>query len=128
MSGRQHPEFALQRQIAAALGYARPGVLWWHTPNEGKRRMRQNPRTGAWYCAEGARLKQMGMRPGVSDFLFVLPPTGRIAALEIKAAGGKPTELQVEFLNGVISAGGLAEWCDSFEDAVTILRGWRVLR
>ena len=113
----RHPEFALQCQLAQVLQYANPGVIWWHTPNEGVRSK-----------GVGGRLKAAGMKAGVSDFLFVLPPAGRLAALEIKAHGGKCTELQTAFLNQVVSAGGLAAWCNNFDEAVAILRAWQVIR
>jgi hypothetical protein len=113
----KRPEQALQMQLVAVLRYALPGVVFWHTPNEGKRSR-----------VQGGILKAMGMKAGVSDFIFVLPPHGRIAALEIKAAKGKPTELQTDFMNRIISAGGLAAWFDNFDEALACLRLWGIVR
>jgi len=116
MMKRELPEYAMYRQIVDTLRYARPGVVWWHTPNEGKRNR-----------ATGGILKAMGMKPGVADFLFVIPPDGKLAALEIKAPGNKPTAAQAAFLQEIQRAGGLAAWCDTWELAIKHLAAWGIL-
>lgn len=111
------PEYVLHRHIVAVLAYALPGVKWWHTPNEGKRSR-----------VAGGILKSMGMTAGVSDFLFCIPPHGKTAALEIKAKGNKPTDLQKKFLDDIRSAGGLAGWTNDFDEACRLLKEWRIIR
>ena len=106
----------LHRLIVGALQFARPGVKWWHTPNEGKRKRRT-----------GRVLRGMGMLPGVADFVFVIPPNGRCHALEIKATDEKPTDDQEEFIDGINKAGGVAVWTDDFDVAIHYLRSWGVL-
>lgn len=71
------------------------------------------------------KLKAEGLRPGVSDILY-LQPRGDYAylAIEMKResrAGerdGGLSQLQSAFLQSVIRAGGLAEVCYSAEDAM----------
>lgn len=76
----------------------------------------------------GARLKRMGVLPGVSDFLLIGPPAGRVRALELKRRGEKPTPAQFKFMDDVRLAGGDAEWVDSFDAAVAVLRRWGAVR
>lgn len=45
---------------------------------------------------------------GSADILGLLPPRGRLLAVEAKAPGGKLTDAQREFLEGVRAAGGVA--------------------
>jgi hypothetical protein len=45
---------------------------------------------------------------GCSDILGVLPPSGRLLAVECKRPGGKLTAAQAAFLDNVRAAGGLA--------------------
>jgi hypothetical protein len=46
--------------------------------------------------------------PGISDILAVLPPSGRLAAIECKVGRNKPTPQQAAFLAAVEAAGGIA--------------------
>ncbi len=41
---------------------------------------------------------------------------GRFLGIETKAPGKKPTPRQMVCLNEIKAAGGIAIWCDSFED------------
>ena len=90
-----------------------PGWVWFH-PANGEFRDR----------VAGARLKRMGVRPGVSDFILIAPPDGCVHALELKRGGLKPTPEQLEFLHEVKAAGGHANWASSFDGAVQILKAW----
>lgn len=111
-------EFATHCAIADLLRVAiAPGWLWYH-PGNGENRD----------AITGARLQRMGLRPGVSDFIFIAPPSGRTFALELKRRGQKPTEAQARFLAAVRDAGGLAEWVDSFDAAVAVLERWGAVR
>lgn len=44
---------------------------------------------------------------GCSDILGILPPTGRLVAIEVKLPGRKPTADQAGFLDAVRAAGGV---------------------
>jgi hypothetical protein len=70
----------------------------------------------------------MGELPGVSDFILIAPPAGRIHALELKRRGVKPSEDQMAFLNAVGDAGGAVAWVDSYDDALITLKEWGAVR
>jgi hypothetical protein len=81
------------------------GVFFIHVPNEGKR---------SWVT--GKKLKRMGMKAGVVDFLiFDPPPNGLLrldvlhaigAVMELKALDGKkPTQKQIDFMSEMESRG-----------------------
>ena len=58
---------------------------------------------------------------GVSDILCCA--NGRFIALELKADKGKPTALQLLFIDKVIKAGGIARVCYTWGDVVNALVG-----
>lgn len=92
-------------------------ALWFHVPN-GERR---DSRTGA-------KLKRMGVRPGVADFLFVAPPHGRLLALELKAPKeGRLTESQKQFRRDLEGAGGEFAIARSPEEAIEQLKRWEII-
>lgn len=112
------PEFAVHCMIADTLRASiSPGWLWFHVGN-GELRNK----------ATAGKLKRMGVKPGVSDFLLVAPTGGRLHALELKAKGRKPTEEQMAFICAVLDAGGKASWVDTFEAAISQLQGWGAVR
>ena len=85
MSSRRHhrPEDQLQRTVCQHLRQrGAPGLVWWHTPNGGKRRP-----------VEAAILKGLGVRAGVADLIFLCD--GRAFALELKTDDGRPTVEQM---------------------------------
>ena len=63
---------------------ASPGVLWFHVPNGGSR-----------HPAEAAKMKKMGVRPGVADLLFF--SMGENFALELKSLNGRHSNAQKDF-------------------------------
>jgi hypothetical protein len=111
-------EFATHCAIADTLrvGIAE-GWIWFHCPNG---ELRPD--------GTGARLKRMGTRPGVADFLFIAPRGGRLHALELKRRGERPTEAQDAFLEAVRAAGGVAAWVDSYTKAIDQLKAWGALK
>lgn len=79
------------------------------------------------------RVKQMGGRAykfvspgnaGVPDRLVALPG-GRIAFVELKAPGKKPTPLQMKKMRELESLGATCAWTDSEEGADRILEELR---
>ena len=113
---RSYPEDDIQRAVADHLRQrAVPGVVWWHTPNGGKR-----------HPIVGAKLKDFGMRAGVSDIIAV--HNGRVFALELKAQNGVPSEPQMQFLSDINAAGGSACIAAGVTQAVRVLEIWGLLR
>jgi hypothetical protein len=81
----------------------------------------------AWKAGAGAfrvgdRYVKMGHR-GVADIIGVLPPAGRLLAVEVKRSGATPTGEQHAFLFSVRQAGGLAFVAHSTDDVAKEL-GW----
>lgn len=117
MSRRLEDQF--QSSLADYLRVmVKPGVVWYYTVNEGKR----SPQAGA-------RLKRLGMRPGVADLVFILPPGGRAAYLELKAGKqGRVTDAQRQFADDVTAAGAFYQIAHDMDEAIEILSAWGVLR
>lgn len=114
---RQRPEDELHRAVVDHLRIrAHRGVIWFHAPNGGARNR-----------VTGAMLKAFGTRAGVPDLLFVLPPNGRLAGLELKAPRGKVTAQQREFGRDLLEAGGLWSWANNIDDVLATLDRWGVI-
>lgn len=115
---RDNRERRLHIAIADLLrkGALTPGWIFFHCPN-GEYRTENT----------GALLQRMGVRPGVSDILLVAPPMGCLHCLELKDHGLKPTPEQRKFMRDVQNAGGRANWADSYDGAVAILKRWGAL-
>jgi len=87
MKRRQHPEDCVQRAVCQHLQIRGVrGLLWWHTPNGGKRRP-----------IEAAIMKSLGVRAGVAD--LILLHAGRMFALELKVENGRTTPAQMQFVS-----------------------------
>jgi hypothetical protein len=83
---------------------------------------RQNVGAARYTNAAGrARLVRYGT-PGAADVLGVLPPGGRLLAVECKRDGNPPTDAQRAFLRCVAEAGGLAVVAHGVEDLAEALR------
>lgn len=88
-----------------------------HVPNEGRRSV-----------AYGARLKAMGMLPGVSDFIIFLPRHDfHGACIEVKTIGGKPTVNQIDFINSVIQDCYFGQFVYGIDDALEVI-DWYCLK
>jgi len=112
---RCRPEEHLHRTVADFLSLALPEtVTWWHVPNGGGRS-----------AAEAGILKAMGVKAGVPDLQFILPP-GRAAFIELKPRGGVLSEPQRAMRDRLVAAG--CDWAlaRSVEAVEATLRGWGV--
>lgn len=79
-----------------------------HIPNEGKRTSRY-----------GKSLKDMGMRPGVSDLFIAMPRHGFCGAwIELKSKNGVLSDSQKEFIRDMIDQHYFTKICRSIEDAI----------
>jgi VRR-NUC domain len=113
-------EFNIHKAVVERLRWqCRPGVEFWHTPNGELR----DPRLGA-------KLKVMGLRPGVSDLLFFWNDDGerlRMLCLELKARGEDLSDNQRAFKQAMKNLGAYFEVADSVDEAVRVLRQYRIL-
>ena len=102
-------EAQIQKAVFANLRErARPGVVYWHTPND-----------------KSSRSKS-GYRAGVSDVACVW--NGSFYAIELKKDGGHPTEDQMTFVSDINKAGGFACIAEGLDQALCILESWGLLR
>lgn len=100
----------LQINLVKHLGWRlKPGVVFWHTPNGGKRSK-----------ASAGRLKAMGVRAGIFDLMFLLPGP-RAFGLELKWKSGT-MEPEQETFGAELDALGI-EWACAWtlDDALRIL-------
>jgi len=112
----RRPEQAIHRAVAQHLRTrAVSGLVWFHVPNGGHRGK-----------VEASILKSMGVRAGVSDFIFV--HAGRIFALELKAEGGRATEAQMQFLADIDRAGAFTALPTGLSAALATLESWGLLK
>lgn len=110
-------ELGLQKFTANLLQLqAAPGVIWFHPPNGEARSGRT-----------GAKLKAMGVRPGVADIVIVLPG-GKAAFLELKTDKGSLSNAQLSFLDLCAANGAPYVVAKSPEDVEATLRAWGALR
>lgn len=95
---------------------AHPATIWFH-PANGEERS----------ASVGAKLKRMGVLPGVADFALTLPD-GRSAFLEIKTADGVQSLHQIAFEARCRELGVSYAVVRSLDEAGTILAYWGALR
>lgn len=62
------------------------------------------------------RFLRFSSQVGISDILGVLPPSGRLLAVETKRPGNKPTPEQAAFLDMVQQSGGVAVCVRSIDE------------
>lgn len=110
------PEFILQEQIAEWLWLQCPRLLWWHCGQT------------AISARHGANMKKIGVRAGVPDLTFLLPPNGRAAFIELKVGKKKQTDSQVTFEKLARGDGALYAVCYSLDEVIGTLKGWGVLK
>lgn len=104
-------ESDIQKQIMLALSQA--GCVVWRN-NTG---MIKNPQ---------GRPVRFGLCVGSSDIIGI-GPGGRFLAIEVKTAKGRATEKQLNFINRVIKAGGIAGVARSADEAVKIIDDFKFL-
>jgi hypothetical protein len=112
-------ELQIQISLIQRLRWqCRPGVVYFHCPN-GELRAKH----------AAAKLKAMGVLPGVADLIFLWSESGRPAGLflELKARGRGLTADQAAFGKAIKAAKFFHEWTDSLDDAVRILTQYDIL-
>jgi hypothetical protein len=116
MKRRQRPEQAIQRAVFEHLRTrAAPGVFAFHPANGGFRKP-----------IEAKILQGLGVVAGTPDVIAI--KDGRCYALELKADGGKLTEVQERVLIKLREAGAMATHAHGLDQALRILEGWQLLR
>lgn len=111
------PEFRTQCALADHLRYSANPEWFWTAFPSGELRTKET----------GARLKRMGLRPGVSDFILI-SPEGRFYGLEIKRVRGGRLSISQEAFQDWCQRHGVAyEVAEGFDAAVSILKAWGVL-
>lgn len=112
----RRPEQVIQKAIVQHLRQRGvPGLVFFHVPNGGHRKP-----------IEGAILKGLGVRAGVSD--LILLHNSKFFALELKAEGGRATEAQMAFLSDADAAGAFTAMPTGLNAALATLETWGLLR
>jgi len=112
---RAYPEHQIQCEVVS--WYRKRRLLGHSIPNGGRRSMLQ-----------GNRERMAGLTAGVSDLFFAEPRKGYHGLyMELKAAGKKPTEEQLSWLEAVSKKGYAAEWFDCSEKAIKFLSDYMEL-
>lgn len=96
----------------------RPGVTYFHVANGEER----DPRVAA-------KLKAMGVLPGVADLVFVWFDDGlKLLFLELKRRRAKLGPEQVAFADRMRAAGAIYDTADNIDAALDILRRHGILK
>ena len=115
-------ESDIQIQIVEYLTLMAPsrGFFFFSIPNEAMGAAR-----GKGGLARMAKLKRMGLRPGVADLVII--KAGRAYFLEVKRNDGKMSQNQKDFENLVFAHGSEYGVAYSFDEAVLILKFWDIV-
>lgn len=111
-------ETKIQRAIMLKLSDA--GCLVWRNETSGAWVGKVIHKAGQQVTLEHAKLIKFGLTVGSSD-LIGLTPTGRFFAIEVKTPTGKATKDQLNFIEQVRLAGGLAGIARTPDDAMGII-------
>lgn len=76
---------------------------------------------GSYTTADGAFIRYGVGGVGGSDLIGIYKPTGQFISIEVKTSKGKPSAAQLNFIEQVRAAGGIAGVARSPEDAVQLL-------
>lgn len=124
---RASPEAELQKAVVQYLQLAGvPGLLYFSVPNEGKRSR-----------INGAHMKRMGLLPGVSDLVVIIPfndgyvAGAQVLFLELKAKGEKQTANQEAFQHAIYALNNVCidyEVADSIDKAISILTEYGAIK
>jgi len=111
---KNHEEDDLQIACTQRLNYLQKTVdfYWFHVPNGGKRD-----------AITGARLKMMGVKPGVAD-IIILGPNAFCGYIELKSKTGRQSKSQEEFQEIVEGFGFTYELARDHEAVIAIVKNW----
>jgi hypothetical protein len=119
MKRRRRPEQELQTAVCEQIRLRRvDGLIFWHTPNAGKRSIQA-----------GRRLKAQGMTAGVLDLILVHVPRRQNYALELKATKkGRPSPEQKQMMIDLEEAGWEVACERGIDAAIKRLQNWELIR
>ena len=119
MAGKKSPEHKIQVAICELLHYCLPqDATFWAVPNGGSR-SQFTTKNGRTFSLEGKRLKDEGVKPGVSDLMILWQ--GRLICLEVKTEKGRQSKAQKEWEAEVTASGGLYRVVRSTDDVRAFL-------
>jgi len=113
-------ETKIQNAIMLALSNA--GCTVWRVETSGVWVGRKIHSDGDTVTLANARMFLSGLCKGGSDIIGIAPD-GRFMAVEVKTDTGRPTKEQLNFINAVKAAGGIAGIARSPREALELLRG-----
>jgi hypothetical protein len=116
MGRRRSPEATIQRAVFAHLrARGAPGLFAFHPANGGYRKP-----------TEAAILKGLGVVAGVPDVIAI--HQGRCYAMELKAEGGRATDMQLACIAALEAAGAFTCIAEGLGHALACLEAWGLVR
>jgi hypothetical protein len=112
----RRPEQQIQKAVLGHLAWrAVPGTWWAHYP------------AGGWRSPiEAAIFKSLGVVAGIPDILIV--HCGQLYALELKATGGRLTDVQSDTQAAMVRAGAIVATAHGLDAALAQLIAWGIIR
>ena len=112
----KRPEQEIHKAVVAHLNArAERGTVFFHTPNGGKRGIR-----------EATIFKTLGVQAGVPDLIIFRK--GESFGLELKATKGRLSASQVSFMKMMEDAGAKTAVAHSLDEALITLEVWGILK
>lgn len=112
-------ETKIMRSIMLALTKA--GCVVWRNETSGAYVGRVIHKDGRVVTLQNAQLMTFGLCVGSADIIGIHKPTGRFLAVEVKTSTGKPTKEQLNFIEQINAANGIAGIARTVEDALQLL-------
>lgn len=112
-------ETKLMRLIMVALSQA--GCLVWRNETSGAYVGKVIHKDARIVTLANAHLMTFGLCVGSADIIGVHKPSGRFLAVEVKTAKGKPTAEQINFIEQVRAANGIAGIARSVQEALDLI-------
>lgn len=111
-------ETGIQSEIALALSSA--GCILWRNNTAGAWIGKIIHKAGNQITLADAHMIKFGLCTGSSDLIGV-SPTGKFLAIEVKTTTGRATKEQLNFIDRVREAGGIAGIARSPKDALELI-------
>ena len=112
-------ETKLMRLIMIALSNA--NCITWRNETAGAYVGRVIHKDARIVTLANDQLMTFGLCVGSSDIIGIHKPTGRFLAIEVKTKTGKPTKEQLNFIEQVRAANGIAGLARSVQEALDLL-------